>query len=318
MSYYTAVSPEEKEDQRRGAITSAIIHSLLILLVLWPFLTPPNPPPGQAGVLVSFAEPDAGEVGGDVPTSPPVSSTTEPIAEAVPEEPVEETKPEKVKPAVKEKPEPVKRPVKEVTTDKNSRERALAKKKAAAKKEADRKLKKARAAAAKEAQDAKDKIAKAKADAKRIADAKAAEAKRIADEKAALADKYRKLGTVDGSGGGNNDNPGNAGQQNGDPSGEALDGISTGSGVLGGGIAGRKIVGKPSINDRSQNTGTVNVKVCVDSEGNVMSAKYTQAGSTTANSSLIAKAVAGARKYKFDKNEREAQCGTIKINFKLQ
>lgn len=315
MSYYTAVSPQEKEDQRRGAITSAIIHTLLILFVLWPFLTPPNPPPGQAGVMVSFGDPDEGKPGGDIAAAPPVSSSSEPIAEAVQDEPEKEEKPKKEKPQVREKPEPVERPVKEVTTDNNSRERELAKKKAQARKEADRKAREAKKEAERKAQ---EKIDKARAEAKRKADAEAKERQRIADERAAEAAKYKRLGTVSGSDRGNNNTTGTTGREDGNTSGEALDGISTGSGVLGGGISGRKIVGKPSISDQSQNTGTVNVKVCVDSDGNVTSANYTQAESTTTNAALIAKAVAGARKYKFDKNDRDSQCGTIKINFKVQ
>jgi len=314
MSYYTAVSPQEKEDRRRGAITSGIIHTLLILLVLIPFLHPPDPPPGQAGVFIAFGDPESGESGGDIATAPP-ETVSEPIAETE-MEPEETEEPEKETPAIKDKPAPVKQPVKEVTTDKNSEELELAKEKAKAKKEADRKLKEARDRATREAQAEKDKIAKAKAEAKRIADAKAAEAKRIADQR----EKYKQFGTVPGpkNGGGDNDKPGSEGSEVGDPNGKKLGEISTGEGELGGGISGRNIVDKPSIQDQSQNTGSVNVKVCVDGEGNVMSAKYTQAGSTTANASLIAKAVAGARQYKFDKNDRESQCGTIKINFRVQ
>ncbi len=317
---YTAVSHQEKEDKRRGAITSAVIHVLLIILAILPLLTFPDPPPGQAGVLVAFGEPDVGQTGGDIATAPPVTSETEPVEADEPETPVEEEKPKKEVKKAKEKPAPVKQPKKEVTTDKNSKERAIAKKKAAEKAAAEKKLRDARRAAEAEEQAARDKIAKAKAEAKRIADAKAAEAKRIADAKAAEADKYRNIGRTAGAGtgGGSGTKPGNAGQTNGDPRGEALDGISTGSGVLGGGIAGRKIVKKPRIQDRSQNTGVVNVKVCVDSEGNVTSAKYTQSGSTTSNSNLIKKAVAGAKGYKFDKTDRDTQCGTIKINFKVQ
>lgn len=316
---YTAVSHQEKEDKRRGAITSTVIHVLLVILALLPLLTYPDPPPGQAGVLIAFGEPDAGESGGDIATAPPVTSDTEPVEADEPETPVEETKPkETTKP--KEKPAPVKPPQKEVQTDKNSKERAIAKEKAKAKKDAEKKLRDARDAAKAEEKAKQDKIAKAKADAKRIADAKAAEAKRIADAKAAEAEKYRNIGRTAGTktGGGNNNTPGNQGQSTGDPNGEALDGISTGNGVLGGGISGRKIVLKPRIVDRSQNTGTVNVKVCVDAEGNVTSAKYTQGGSTTSNANLIKKAVEGAKGYKFDKTDRDTQCGTIKINFKVQ
>ena len=317
---YLAVSHQEKEDQRRGAITSGVIHLLLLILVLLPFLNPPNPPPGQAGVLIAFGEPDAGESGGDIATAPPITADADPVEADEPDEPIKEEKPKKEVRKPKEKPAPVKKPQKEVQTDKNSKERAIAKKKAKEKKAAEKRLADARDAAEAEEKAKRSKIAKAKAEAKRIADAKAAEAKRIADAKAAEAEKFRNIGRTAGNktGGGSNDKPGSQGQSSGDPNGDALEGISTGNGVLGGGIAGRKIVKKPRIQDSSQNTGAVNVKVCVDSEGNVTSAKYTQAGSTTANGNLIKKAVAGAKGYKFDKTDRDTQCGTIKINFRVQ
>jgi len=317
---YTAISHQEKENQRKGAITSGVIHLLLLILVLWPFLHPPDPPPGQAGVLIAFGKPNTGETGGDTPAAPPVEADSEQVEADQPDEPVKEEKPKKEVKKAKEKPAPVKQPKKEVQTDKNSKERTIAKEKAKAKKAAEKKLEDAREAAEAEAKAKRDKIAKAKAEAKRIADAKAAEAKRIADAKAAEAEKYRNIGRTAGSnsGGGNNNKPGNQGQTNGDPIGEALEGISTGNGVLGGGISGRKIVKKPRIQDRSQNTGLVNVKVCVDDQGNVTSAKYTQSGSTTSNANLIDKAVEGAKRYKFDKSDRDKQCGTIKINFKVQ
>lgn len=303
---YTAVSPQEQEDKRKGAITSTVIHIALVILAMLPLLTFPDPPPGQAGVLVAFGEPDAGETGGaETPTAPPTTEV-EPIAEEVKETPKKEEK-KPTKPA--EKPRPVKNPVKDVTTDKNSKERALAKEKA-------RKEKAARDKAAREKAAAE---AKARAEAKAKAEKEAAE-RAAAEAKRLEAEKWKNLGKVpgSGSGGGSGSNPGTQGQQNGDINGEALDGISTGSGVLGGGISGRKIRSKPSISDRSQSTGSVNVKVCVDGDGNVTSAKFTQAGSTATDQNLIRKAVAGAKKYKFDSSDRETQCGTIKINFRVQ
>lgn len=311
---YTAVNPHEKEDKRKGAITSTVIHVALIILAMLPLLTFPDPPPGQAGVLVSFGEPDAGETGGDATSTAPPVSEVEPIAEDLPDEPEpDKPKPEKEKPKAVDKPKPVKNPVKDVTTDKNSKELALKKEKERKQKEAERKAAKAKKEAERKAQAERDRIAKEKA-------AKEAAARAEAERKRQEAEKWKNLGKVpgSGSGGGAGTKPGTQGQPDGDERGEALDGISTGSGVLGGGIAGRKIVAKPSITDRSQNTGTVNVKVCVDSDGNVTSAKYTQSGSTTANATLIQKAVAGAKKYKFDKSDRDSQCGTMKINFRVQ
>ena len=97
-----------------------------------------------------------------------------------------------------------------------------------------------------------------------------------------------------------------------------MDGVSTGSGEIGGNLGGRDVLYKPKITDNSQKTGDVVVKVCVDANGKVTSAKYTQFGSTTTDSGLKRTAINAAKKYRFDKGTIDKQCGTIKIKFRLK
>lgn len=304
---YTAVSQEEKKNQRAGAITSFVIHVALFILAILPLLTFPDPPPGQSGVLVAFGEPNVGQ--GEDPGSPPPLVEEAAAEESTPEEvEVEEAEPtpDPPKPRVKETPKPTKK----VNSDANSEEIALKKKKDADKKkrDADAAKKKREADAKKKAADEAERIKAAAEKAKKAAEA--AEAARKAEEAA----KWKKIG----GGIGKTTTPGNAGQPDGDPDGKALEGVSTGSGEIGGSLGGRDLVNRPRITDNSQRTGDVVVKVCVDSNGKVISAKYTQAGSTSSDSGLIKTAINAAKQYRFNKGDIDKQCGTIKIKFRLK
>ncbi len=323
---YTIDQTEEK-NKRIGMAVSTVFHVLFFLFLFLSLVTYPDPPPGPAGVLVSFGEPNVGE-GDEAPLA--AAETPDEVEEEVEEEPAE---PEEVKPKPTSKPKKTKvsqsTKSTEVLTDAKSKELAI-------KKEKDRKKKAAEEAKKKKEQVAKDK-AQEEADAKEREEQRkieaAAEAKRkAAAAKKAAADAAQKkkeadakalkdqIGSAFGSGSsqGNSGTPGDAGTPDGDPDGKALDGISTGSGEIGGGLSGRKVLTKPVIRDSSQKTGDVVVKVCVGSNGRVVSAKFTQGGSTTSNSKLVATAIAGAKKYKFSTGDIERQCGTIKIKFRVK
>ncbi|MBT8219542.1 MAG: hypothetical protein KJP00_06950, partial [Bacteroidia bacterium] len=120
-----------------------------------------------------------------------------------------------------------------------------------------------------------------------------------------------------GGGRGENDRRGNQGNTDGDPDSDKLSGISSGSGTIGGGLENRGGAG-PKIEDQSQEQGKVVIKICIDSSGRVVSANYTQGGSTTTNRTLINLAIANAKKYRFDSSSLDRQCGTIAYNFKVQ
>ncbi|MBX2816090.1 MAG: hypothetical protein KTR24_08835 [Saprospiraceae bacterium] len=298
-----------KNDRRRGWMTSFAVHALLILLALLPLLTYEDPPPGQQGVLVSFGQPDMGS-GDDRPETQQEDPTEEAVEESAPE--IEEVEEETEQPPEEAIPEPIEEvqesaetlPEEVVTTDQPD-EVAIQKQKEEEARKQQEELERKR-----QAEEARKK-AEAEAEAKRKAEA---EAKRKAEYEAAK----KQFGDVFGEGKGKNDEAGNQGDPDGDPDASKLEGVSTGSGMVGGGLGGRGVVFVPKIKDDSQKTGIVVVSVCVDQNGNVSSAKYTQKGSTTADSELRNIAISNAKKFRFSKSSTDKQCGTITIDFRVR
>ncbi|MEY4906134.1 MAG: hypothetical protein RLZZ292_3949, partial [Bacteroidota bacterium] len=104
--------------------------------------------------------------------------------------------------------------------------------------------------------------------------------------------------------------PGNGGGNGG--------GSGTGSGgAVGGGLSGRTGKSPGAIIDNSQATGIIRINICADASGNVVSAEFTQVGSTTSNSELKSKAIAHAKRYKFSAG-KDGDCGWVTYNFKAQ
>lgn len=294
------------KDRRRGWITSLTVHAILLLLAILPFMSYQVPPPGQQGVLVSFGAPDMGS-GDDRPDAqqeeevePEPPSEEEMVEEEVPVEPeVAEVEPE-----VEAEPQP--QTPEEIVTKEEPDLVAIQRKKA----EEEAKKKAEEVDRKKKADEAKKK-AEAEAEAKRQAEAEA-------QKKAEYEKAKKQFGDSFGDGKGKTDKPGNQGDPNGDPDATKLEGISTGSGMVGGGLGNRGVVFEPKIKDNSQKTGTVVVRVCVDRNGEVVSADYTQKGSTTADSELRGIAITSAKRFKFSKSSIDKQCGTITIDFKVR
>lgn len=317
----TLLSPAEEKNRRIGQIVSTVIHIILIALLFLNFFTYPDPPPGQEGVLVSFGEPELGmndekaDAGGEPETAEivepePVEETVEEVVEEVVEE--KPTEVPKVEPK-KDKPKP---DTKKLLEDKASKERALAKKKkeekerkeaADAKRKADAEAaaKRAEAKKAREAEEARKKAAKEKAD------REAAEAKRRADAAKKASGLFGNKSNGSGSGSGGNE--GNQGQTDGDPSGTALEGLGDGS--VGGNLRGRGGKG-PSFRPAAQVSGKITVKVCVDANGRVTSAKKTLKNTSITNQTVIRQAEKAALKWKFKAGE--PACGTVTYVIKLQ
>lgn len=317
------LSPAEEKNQKAGKITSAIFHIIIILLLFLPFFTYPDPPPGQEGVLVSLGQPEVGM------NDEPADAAAEPeTAEEVAEEPVEETITEPVEEEVEEVPvveEPQEEPKKEdnkaeeaakIKADKASKELALQREKekkkrdkaaaeAKKKSEAEARAKKEAARKARLAEEARKKAAKEKAD------REAAEAKRRADAKKKASGLFNTGGS--GSGTGDGGKPGNQGQTDGDPNGTALDGLGVGS--VGGNLRGRGGKG-PSFDPAAQVSGKVTIKVCVDGNGRVKTAKRTLSNTTITNSTVLRQAEKAALKWKFKPGDEA--CGTVTYVIKLK
>lgn len=85
-------------------------------------------------------------------------------------------------------------------------------------------------------------------------------------------------------------------------------------GVLGN----RKVLRTPTIKDESQKKGRVVVKICVGSDGQVISSKYTMMGSTTSDTYLIGLAEKGGMEYLFSPSNNPKECGNVTIDFQLK
>jgi len=289
------IEAQEEKRRKRSLYFSIAVHILLLLILIIPFFSYEYPPPGQEGVLVSFGLPDQGQ-GNDNPDTQNLTPVDNP----------ENAEREQSQPEVAEKSAPAPKPVvsppvvtqeqpSEVSVPKVDPEAARLKAIAEAQAEAERKAEADR---------------RAKAEAERLeAEAKAQ----------ALADKTKQFGQLfNGSGKGQTGSAGNQGDPNGDPNADVLKGITKGSGKVGGGLSNRGVMHEPRIDDRSQKTGRVVIKVCVDSSGKVVKANYTQRGSTTTDATLVKIAEQNAKKWTFTPSDITQQCGTITVDFDLQ
>ena len=305
-SYVVLQEPKYRNIAR---VLSGIIGILFIILVLIPLFFPPDPPPGQAGILVSFGEPNIGS-GNEVSAPPAPAEETEEVEDT--SEP-EEVEPEEVEPDVSEpdvsEPEPPQPDPKKVIEDQASKERALKKKKEQERKEAERKEQERK----KEIE--REKERKRKEAERKQREAEEAERKRKEDEAAKLKGEIGGLFNQTGDGKGDTGKDGNQGDPNGDPNSDNLEGVSTGTGMVGGGLANRGGKG-PKLTNNSSNTGKVVIKVCVDENGRVTSADFRLRGSTTQSSYLKNIAIKNAKRWNFKRGEID--CGTITYNFRAK
>ncbi len=282
--------PENEKNKKRGLFFSIGIHCLLFLIALLPLMTYPDPPPEKEGILVNFGAPDQGS-GQDAPQTQKMEEVNPepPVEEPVPEEEVEEEEETQESEASRLKPE------EKILTEEQS----------------DVKIKE-QAEKAKQQSEAQ-KRAEAEAIRKQQEEAeKKRKQQEYEESKSSFSEAFK------GEGKGSTSKPGSEGDPKGDPDADKLKGISSGKGKIGGGLSNRGVAYEPPIMDQSQKTGRVVIKVCVDASGNVISADYTQRGSTTTDSDLRRIASDAASEFKFTEGEMDRQCGTITIDFQLQ
>jgi outer membrane biosynthesis protein TonB len=324
MSYAAQL---EQASRNKGLIASVVMHALLILAILFAPMAPTVAPPldtkievklppdlGIGGKKVALGLPNQGQGSKASPGKPDPNAGTGAPAEV---EKIEKPKP--VPPKTSKPLEPVIRktttptPPKPVVTEdpavvEAKRQEVAAKK---AKEEARVKEQEATREAERQAAEAK---AKSDAIAKAKADAKGKYGGRFGNGKGDGSNG----GGGTGEGRGNTGTPGNQGVPDGDPNSDKLTGVS-GSGKIGGGLGNRKVVAKPpKIEDDSQKNGSIVLKICVDAEGNVISAEFTIKGSTTSDSDLVQKAITNAKKYKFSTGSNDTECGTVTYDFRVK
>lgn len=273
----------DERHKKRSALLSLIVHILLFLILLIPMMTFPIPPPGQQGILVTFGDPESGGA-----TSAPSESEETNDAKTSEEKQIASASAEKPRPTPDIETKVVEETPSEVTGGRKKSAEEIAEEERKKAEEA-RKKKEAEAARKKAEEERK--------------------------QKEAYEQTKKEYSDLFGSGDGNQS--GQQGELDGDPDAEALKGISTGSGRVGGGLGSRGLVFEPDIKEYSQKEGKVVVKVCVDPNGKVTSAKWTGLGSTTTDSDLRKVAIENAKKYVFSESEIEEQCGTITIDFIL-
>lgn len=290
---------KEEKNKQKGMVSSAVIHLLIFLLFFIHFFEFEWPPKNESGILVALGTPDDG-MGEDLPKAENeevLKESADPAKEVSTKD--KSTSPDKDIKNTDVKKEPVK--IKETATvDERSDVQSSTDKKKTEVSEA--------ALAEKRRREAE---AKAEAEAKRKAEE---DAKKQAEVDA----KKKQFGSLFGKGQGNTDKPGSQGDPKGDPNSKNLEGLAKGSGRIGGGLSNRGVNYEPRFSDKSQKTGKVVIEICVDPSGKVTEAKFTQRGSTTTDSELVAIALKGAREYKFTSSEAESQCGTVTVDFKVQ
>ncbi len=296
-----ALPHKKDENKKKGIIVSIMIHILLLLIALIPYLASEEIPKEISGIVVAFGVPDGGSSDAN-----PIANTDEPISEKKPTEDSSKDDDEKSTSISTQEetkdPIPSKKPISDLTPISNTSDIAIEE----AQKEKARK--EAEASKAENKRRQAEEMARIEAQRKAEEDAK----------KAAFSDSKSKFSDLLGSGKGDNNNDNNAGDPKGNPNSDALNQITTGSGRIGGGLTDRGVLYEPQIDDNSQYTGVVVVKVCVDQTGKVIEAKFTQLGSTTTNKLLVDLAVDAAKKYQFTPSEIEIQCGNITIEFKVK
>ncbi len=310
-----SIALQEKKQQRDSLSISLILHFFLVLLLLFPIVSALSKEPEQPqfeGIQVALGYKEATER----TKTPPAPSASD--AKPTPKK-KSKTTPAKSAPAKsKAASKPVNKRVVSETLTKVSPIVATKEKVVQTKVDAESKAEKQKEAEAKEAE-RKAAAAKAKAQAEAEAKKRAEdEAKRkdeaeLAAKKAAAKSKFNNLAkSANGTG------APSKGAPSGHPDAAALEGITKGKGKAGNGLGSRGLLYAPVITDSSQQTGRVVVNICVNAQGKVISADFTQKGSTTTDSHLISLAVSNAKKYKFSESSTAEQCGDITIDFKLK
>jgi len=318
-----SIAIDDKKQQRDSLSISLLLHFFLILLLLFPIVNAMSKEPEQPqfeGIQVALGYKVATERTKTKPAPSTSKSKVQPTESAAAKAPAK-------LPVRKKTQTSTQKATKKIVSKTLEKEAAIVatKEKIIEKKETVKaekspvelaKEKAAEASRQKEADAKARALAEAEAKRKSEAEAKRKAAEEAAKQAAAKSAAKSKFNNLLKSANGNG--APSAGDPSGHPDATALEGMTKGKGKAGKGLGNRGLVYAPNITDSSQQTGRVVVNICVNSQGKVISADYTQKGSTTTDSHLITLAVRNAKKYKFSESSTAEQCGDITIDFKLK
>ena len=314
MEYNDVILADEEQNRKRGMLLSIVLHLLLLLLCLTTFVYNFEKPAEEiSGIVVQLGIIEGGNTDEVAQSEDPPAESQEntPAASAAPAE-EEKTTAKEVIPEKEEK-------AKEKSPDASTESQTVQEESdIIAKKAKEKAVQAAQKKKASEAKKVAEEKAKKEAVRKAAEEAKRKAAEEEAKKKAEYEAKKSKFGSLLSGGSGNNDNSGNQGDPDGDPNSKALENLATGSGLIGEGLSDRAVEYKPVITDNSQKTGKVVVEICINAAGKVISSKYTQKGSTSADKDLIEVAEKGVLKYRFSASNAAKQCGSVIIDFKLK
>ena len=288
---------EARKDKKKSMRISAIIHIIILLLAILPFMEMPDPPPAVAKAILvefktgsskkgakkaapvksEFAERKETQVTEQIKTSPPppiVTSKTEP--------PIVPSQVEKVK---------VKMPDKPVSLPKTKTETLP-----------DR-----------EVSIEPTQVVKVEIEIETPASSGSGGGKSDSEVSGTGGDGTSVTGSADGSGSGNADSGSGDGEV-GDGGGGSGDGNFQGDGILT-----RPYLRTPDLTDLIKENGTLAFNFCVDRAGKVVFAEFNKEHSTIRDTDIVRKALSRAHEYlfeaKFDAAPRE--CGIMKMRFKI-
>jgi outer membrane biosynthesis protein TonB len=281
--------------KRKSAALTSVIMSLLLVAIFFVGMTYLDPPE-EYGIAVNFGTSNVGM--GDIQPTEPLKSAIEEKSSIEEQEEVEEIV----------EPETVESETFEEVATQNNEEAIAIKKKEDAKKKADE--------LARKVQLEKDRIEKEKQAA--IAKQKAEEDAKRKKLDALIGGVSNSNGTADG-GEGNDNQPGDKGNMNGDPNASGYYGNGGGGGNGDYNLGNRKPLSRPKPNYICNEEGLVVVSIEVDVNGRVIKATAGVKGSTNTAQCLLSQAKEAALKTKWsaDPKAPSKQVGTIKYKFSL-
>ncbi|MCS6928830.1 MAG: hypothetical protein NZM43_04965 [Saprospiraceae bacterium] len=318
------ISRQNEEDRLKAAVISVLLHVLILALLIFLQVGIKEPPKTQPPIIIDWGGggskaaaglPDRGR--GNSPA--PAGQQMEDLSSKTPaKQPVPEPTPVPQKSSSAPKPTKPSAPNTPTSTDPDAAALRRAQEEARRKEQEEERTRKQAEAE------------RSAAEQRRLAE----EQERQRKEKEEQERKRGQFGSAfgrpgSGTGQGNTGQPGNQGQPGGTGNnpfgqggGSSRNSGGDGQGVgesIGGGLSGRQVISRPKMVDDTQYTGKVAIRVCVNAEGEVTSAVYTQVGSTTTEGVLRNKALAWARQYRFAPDPDVAeQCGTITFDFRVK